>query len=564
MSFNHLSQEEEQWASDALKGLSLEQKVGQIFCSMMMNSLSMEEQIDEYALRIRHEAQTYYPGGYYLNRCYLPTTSVLLNRLQDIANIPLLICADMEAGAGGGLGGVIAPGLTVFPPAMGVGAAGSEQYAYQVGYCTAWQARTIGVNFIFAPSLDVNSNPDNPIINVRSFGEDPELVSRLGAAYIRGVQDGGAAASAKHFPGHGDASVDSHIQLSVVTGGRERIDRVELPPFRRAIQEAGVYSIMTAHVAVPALEPDAQCPATLSKIILQDLLRDEMGYDGLIVTDALLMGGITRHFSPGEAAVRAFQAGADWLLMSPDFAAAHQAVLSAVQSGVISMERLDESVRRVLAVKAKIGLHHHERVYHESLQNLEEINEYPTRISMAVCDDAVTLVQNEGDLLPLSGREKISVLMLSDSKDEFYDDGYAFFYEVQSRCQDAVETLSVSPDASDSLLEAARRVVDRSDVVLIGLVVNVVPEKGSVELPDKFAPLIEYAVGAEKSVVIISFGNPYLLRRFPTVKAYICAYGYFDLMAASTAQILFGERIPHGKLPVQIPGICEAGAGLSF
>lgn len=560
-----LTLNEEQWIRSVYETLSLEQKVGQLFCPTMMEDyLTVEQQVDEYALRVRHEMEEFCPGGYYLNRYYLPTTPTLLNRLMDIADVPPLICADMEAGAGGGFGGVIAPGLVTFPPAMGIGATGSERCAYQVGRCTAWQARSIGVHFVFAPVLDVNINPKNPVINTRSFGEDPEQISLLGAAYIRGLQEGGVAASAKHFPGQGDISEDTHLRIGRVTGDRERLNRVELYPYRRAIHEAGVYAILTGHLAVPALEPDPDCPATFSRIILQDLLRGEMGFDGLIVTDALLMGGITSICDPGEAAVRAFLAGADWLLMPPDLKTAYHAVLNAAKSGIISPLRLDESVIRILALKAKTRLHHQERIDLDDLRNLSELNNYPNRISFAICDNAITLVKNEEKVIPFSGTERMAVLLLTDRDDEYYDDGYTLFHEINSRSMNVKEFISIVPGASQEQLDSARNTIQECDVVLIGLIVSVLPEKDSSVIPGEYCRLIEESIALGKTVVLISFGAPYVVSRFPQVHAFICAYGYFSTMVGSVAEVLYGERIPHGKLPVSIPGVCEAGKGLRF
>ncbi len=565
MTIQNLSPEEQQWVDATLAGLTLEQKVGQVFCPYMMNErLNLEEQIDEYANRVKQETETFAPGGYYINRHYIPTTTAILNNIKKISPVPPMICSDMESGAGGGLGGVVAPDLVTFPPAMGIGATGSEQYAYQAGRCTGWQARMIGVHFVFAPSLDVNINPDNPIINIRSFGEDPELVSRLGSAFIRGLQDGGVAASAKHFPGHGDAAEDSHLLLSTITADRDRLNKVELYPYLRAINNADVYSIMTAHLAVPALESNPKLPATLSSIILHDLLREEMGFTGLIVTDAMLMGGVTTLYEAGEAAVRAFQAGADWILMSPDMKSAYSAVLKAVQSNEISEERLHESVVRVLSLKAKLGLHEEENIDLNGLSELHDLNHYPTKVSYAMCDSAVTVVKNENNILPLSGVESMTALLLSDTEEKCSDSGESFFEELSMRMDTDISCASLDPGMDQEQIDSINHIVEHSDVLLVGLVIQVLPEKDSVEIPEEYARIIDAAIKANKQVIMVSFGNPYILRRFPDVTAYLCAYSYFQPMVNSVVDILFGERIPYGKLPVSIPGVCPAGTGLTY
>ena len=276
------------------------------------------------------------------------------------------------------------------------------------------------------------------------------------------------------------------------------------------------------------------------------------------------MGGITSLFEAGEAAVRAFKAGVDWLLMPPDFHRAYQAVLDAVRSGEISEKRLDESVYRVLSIKAKAGLHQNERVDLENLEDLETLNHFSSRMSDTVCASAVTLIRNEDKTLPLSGMDKMAVFMLTDSDDDFYDDGYAFFQEINSRSMNVEEFLSLNSDTKSSRMETAHRLIKKSDVVLFGLIIRVLPEKGTVELPPEFCQLIDSAIHDGKTVVIISFGHPYVLRRFPNVHAFLCAYQYFHPMIASVVEVLFGERVPIGKLPVRIPTICERGTGLSF
>ncbi|MGI6457563.1 MAG: glycoside hydrolase family 3 N-terminal domain-containing protein [bacterium] len=563
MQFEKLDGIQKQWVEDQIQKMSLRQMVGQLFCPMMMKSnLSSNEQIRTFVTQIQGDVQHYCPGGYYLNRYYPRTTPIMLNMLQESSAIPLLICADMEAGAGGGLGGVIAPGLTQFPPAMGIGATGSEHYAYLTARHTALQARALGVNYVFAPSLDVNNNPDNPIINIRSFGENPADVARLGCACIRGLQEHGVIASAKHFPGHGETLEDSHLLLSKVSASRERLDQVELLPFRAAIEEADVLSIMTGHLSVPALEPDEKIPATLSSAVIQGLLREELGYDGLIVTDALLMGAITTQYSPGEAALLALQAGVDWLLMPPEFPIAFEAVYEAAEDGTLSKDRLYKSLLRILSLKARLGLHENYHVQEDEVFLMEE-QENSEAQSFAICSDAVTLVKNENHLLPLSVDQNISVLTLFDQDDEFSDKGSAF-HEMVAGYSPETRYLRLLPDATESKIAQARRIIDAADTVILGLVIRTLPEKGTVDIPEPFARLVEFALQDERNVILVSFGNPYLLRRFPSVQAYLCAYSYFDLMTEAVADVIFGKRIPHGHLPVTIPGICERGTGCTY
>lgn len=564
MNVETLTDQQKQWIQQTIDTLSLEQKVGQLFCPMMMeDNLTAEEQIEEFSDRAPRELERFQFGGYYLNRYYLPSTTHLLNILQKRSAIPLFICADMEAGAGGGLNGVIAPQLVTFPPAMGIGATGSERYAYLAARHTAEQARAIGVNYIFAPDLDVNCNPQNPIINIRSYGEDPEQVTRLGIAAIRGFQDGGVIACAKHFPGHGDTIEDSHLALSKIDADRQRLDQVELYPFRTAIAQTSLDSIMTAHLSVPALEPDAQLPATLSSNILQNLLRTQYRFDGLIVTDALLMGAVTWNFSAGDAALKAFLAGADWLLMSPQTEESFQAVYQAVKQKIITSERLEASLRRILALKAKIGLHQPPRVDTHALLHLDELNHTVLHASYTICNESVTLLKNENRVLPLDPHSNLLVLLMNDHDDGFYDQGFGFFHEISSRSPQT-DCVSINLSNVSSLAASIESKIKQSDVVVVGMIIAVMPEKGSVAVPRPFDQILRSTTGQNKQTVLCSFGNPYIIQEYPQIPAYLCAYHYFDPMVSSVAEVLFGERIPHGKMPVAIPGICEVGTGLTY
>src|SRR5579863_5246888 len=352
-----LSAEGQRWAAQTLKSMSLDEKIGQLFAVWAYGSfLSAESQDYKDLLR---DVEEKHIGSFAIQtqgspvgiaRSQVYPTAVLVNTLQRHAKVPLLVAADFERGTS-----MRVEEGSSFPHAMAVAATGRPEDAYTMGKITAQEARAIGVPWIFAPDADVNSNPDNPIINTRSFGEDPARVSEFVAAFVRGVEENGGLATAKHFPGHGDTSTDSHLDLPTVTSDRAHLEHVELAPFRAAIA-AGASTIMTGHLAVPALEPDPNVPATMSPKIMTDLLRGQMGFNGLVVTDALDMGGVTVRYPPGEVAVRSILAGADVLLVSPVLDAALEAVRDAVASGRIPMSRLDEAVTRVLRTKAKLGL----------------------------------------------------------------------------------------------------------------------------------------------------------------------------------------------------------------
>src|ERR1700693_5676836 len=412
-----LSPESERWVSQTLKSMSLDEKIGQLFAVWAYGSfLSTESQdykdllsdveekhIGTFAIQTQGS-----PLGVEYSQVY--PTAILVNTLQKHAKVPLLIGAEFERATA-----MRVQGGTSFPYAMAVGAAGHPEDAYTMGKITALEARAVGVPWIFAPDADVNSNPENPIINTRSFGEDPARVSEFVAAFVRGVEENGGLATAKHFPGHGDTSTDSHLDLATVNGDRARLDRVELVPFRAAIA-AGAGSIMTAHLAVPALEPDPDVPATMSPKISTDLLRRQMGFDGLVVTDALDMGGVTVRYPPGEVAVRSILAGADVLLVPPVLDAALEAVRDAVASGRIPMSRLDEAVTRVLRAKAKLGLDKSKLVDLDALPRNFDRPEF-ARAALEIADRGVTLLRDDQHILPLDATKPMRVLLVAASGD---------------------------------------------------------------------------------------------------------------------------------------------------
>src|SRR5580692_10119930 len=412
-----LSPEGERWVAQTLKSMTLDEKVGQVFAVWAYGAF-MSTESPEYRDLLR-DVEEKHIGSFAIQtqgspigivRSQVYPTAVLVNTLQSHAKVPLLVAADFERGTS-----MRVEEGSSFPHNMAVAATGDPRDAYTMGKITALEARAVGVPWIFAPDADVNSNPDNPIINTRSFGEDPERVSEFVAAFVRGVEENGGLATAKHFPGHGDTSTDSHLDLPTVKGDRARLESVELAPFRAAIA-AGTSSIMTGHLAVPALEPDPDVPATMSPRITTDLLRKQMGFDGLVVTDALDMGGVTVRYSPGEVAVRSILAGADVLLVPPVLDAALQAVRDAVASGRIPMARLDEAVTRILRAKAFLGLNKSKLVDLNSLAQNFDRPEFE-RAALDIADRGVTLLRDDQHILPLDSTKPMRVLLVAVSGD---------------------------------------------------------------------------------------------------------------------------------------------------
>ena len=403
----HLDKSGEKWAEKTLKKMSLEQKVGQMFM-IWSHAQFLNVNSPEY-IGLRDAMRKYHIGGFGLTVEYIDgflykneplEAAMITNQLQKDSEFPLLFAADFERGLGMRLNEV-----TGFPHAMAFGAAGNVEFARQSGRITAMEARAIGVQWNWFPDVDVNSNPDNPVINTRSFGEDPKLVGQMAAAYIEGAHEYGMLTTAKHFPGHGDTDVDSHLAVPVITADRSRLDTVELPPFAAAIK-AGVDAVLVAHVSVPALDPDPKRVASVSPPIVTGLLKEQLGFQGLVVTDALQMAGLMKLFSQegaaasGQAAVAAVKAGNDVLLIPADIDAAYKGVLNAVRKGQISESRIDQSVLKILRAKASVGLNK------ARLVDINAVNQIVARpdsllAAQKIADRAVTVVRDNKQVLPL-------------------------------------------------------------------------------------------------------------------------------------------------------------------
>ncbi len=556
-----LPRDAEKWVERTLKKMTLEEKLGQLVMVFYYGGF-LSTETEQYKELLRQVEQNHVAGivvqtrgsplGVEYSQAY--PTAALANQLQRRAKIPLLVAADFERGSAMRL-----DEGTSFPHAMGVAATNDPSVAFTMGKITAAEARAVGVHWVFAPVADVNINPDNPIINTRSFGEDPQKVAEFVKEFVRGIEQNGVLSTAKHFPGHGDTSVDSHIELSVVKGDRARLDAVELVPFRAAIA-AGTSTIMTGHLSVPALEPNTELPATMSEKILTELLRREMGFDGLIVTDALDMGGVTSRYPPASVAERSIAAGADVLLVPPIPDAAIAGLKDAVANGRIPMARIDESVRRVLRAKAKVGL------YKERLVDLDKLNtafRRPEFVAQAqdIADRGVTLLRDEQHLLPLDAAKPQRVLLVAVAGDP--DPYPAEFLEREIRGR--VDSLvTVRTDTRFVKVENVKLPPPESyDVAIAALFVRVADRKGNVGLPENQMALVNALLAAGKPVVVACLGSPYIVEKFPNAKTWLAVFSTQDVAQRAAGRALFGQTAIGGKIPVSVPGTVKAGDGMS-
>ena len=580
----HLTQAGDKWAHKTLHHLTLEEKVGQVFMIWCRASflnvenpeyLQLREAMNKY--HVGSFAMTVHVDGPYLLRSEPYEAAELLNSLQKESKLPLLFAADFERGVSMRL-----MGATAFPTAMAFGGDGKLEDAETFGRITAEEARAIGIHWNFFPDADVNSNPVNPIINTRSFGEDPQQVGNLVTAYIKGAHEEGMLTTVKHFPGHGDTATDSHLGVASVNVDRAHLDSIELPPFRQAIA-AGVDSVMVAHVTVPALDPDPNHVATISPAIVSGLLQEQLGFKGIVVTDALDMAGLTHLFANniGRAAVEAFKAGSDLLLIPADFPASYNAMLQAVQSGEISRERLDRSVLKILEAKASLDLEH---------ARLVDINALSTTVGkpenlafgQQAADTAITLVRDNGKILPLksslenqgTGKARLPYTTQEETHNQvvavlFSDDvrtesGRAFGRELRARIPDA-NVIYVDPRIAAAMSDDIMKAVNQATTVIAA--VYVAPSAGKVgntmAMADATGALLRQMLDqAAGKTEIVAVGNPYLAENFPKVENYMCTFSNASVSEIAAVKALFGEIPIRGRLPVSIPNIASRGAGL--
>jgi beta-N-acetylhexosaminidase len=571
----------EKWAQKTLKSLTVEEKVGQMI--MVWSKGAFVNVNSEQFGVLRDMMQRYHLGGFGLT---VPTqmgllvktepyeAAALTNQLQRESKLPLIFAADFERGLSMRLNGG-----TVFPHAMAFGAAGKPEYAEAFGRITAEEARAIGVEWNWFPDADVNSNPANPVINTRSFGEDPKLVSEMVAAYIKGAREAGMMTTAKHFPGHGDTATDSHLGLAVVGGDRARLETVELPPFHAAIN-AGVDAVMVAHLSVPALDNAPDKVATNSYLIITELLKNAMHFNGLVVSDALDMNGLMRLYTkPGvnpsaAAAVATVKAGCDMVIIPADVDGAYNGLLNAARSGEIPMAQIDASVLKILRAKASVGLHKARIV---DLEALNRTVQDPRNVAVArqVANEAVTLVRDNGKVLPLKPKQKpgtngaanpyvtvdksadrlLAIIFTDDVKGEW---GREFEWQMKLRAPDAkvryVDTETAKFQADDLVKSA-----ERAQNVVVAVYAT---PYGGRALNNPAALLTEILARAGAKTVVVAMGSPNTGQNLAGLQNYMCTFSSATVSEDSAVRALFGEIPIHGRLPVTIPGVAERGAGI--
>ena len=551
----------ERWVSQTLEGMTLDQRIGQLINvgidSSFLSTGSDAFQQAATAVRDFHAGSVivFGVGDQLGNPLNVAST---LNRLQSLAPVPLLVAADFEFGLGMRLAGG-----TTFPRAMAFGATGDPQLAYEAARLTAMEARAIGVHLNLAPVSDVNNNPRNPVINTRSFGESPTAVAAMVSAYVRGLQAGGAQATLKHFPGHGDTAVDSHIGLPLILHPRERLDAVELVPFRAGIA-AGADAVMTSHIELPAIDPAPETPATFSTAIATELLRNQLRHDGLVITDSMRMAALAKLAVSRDAVVRAVTAGHDILL---DVASAEDtffAIAAAIERGDISLDRIDASVTRILRAKARADLHR------QKLVDLDVIgDQVGTRQSKAmaasVAERAITLVRDEGP--PLQSELNVLYLSAVDYASGWVTPpGRTLLPMLRARWP-SLKVVELTDRTSAADVEAVAASLDQYDAVVAGVFVRTMSGSGRMDLPAPLARLLNDAGRRARErrapMAAVVFGNPYTASFLPDVPTLAVAYDYYELAERAAGRALLGETAIGGRLPVSISPEMPALHGLT-
>ena len=535
-----------------LTNLTLREKIAQMVISNSLGE-NYDEESAEYK-RLKKLCTNTKVGGFIFFKGTSAGYSELSNKLQRFSETPLLISADFERGTG-----MRVTDGTLFPNNMAIGAANNTELAYKMGLSIASETRALGIHQNYAPVCDVNNNPNNPIINVRSFGEDPELVSRMSEAMIKGLQDGKVIATAKHFPGHGDTEIDSHNDLPVLNFSMDRLNKIELVPFKNSI-EKNVMSVMIAHLSFPELESKPNVPASLSENIVNGLLINQLGFKGLVVTDALNMKGITKYFSTSEVAVMCLNAGIDLILMPINEEETVSAIENAVNNGVITEERINQSAEKILKAKEWLGLFKNKYVNEDEVSSKVNTAE-SNKLAQQIADGSITLVKDDNNILPLKSKdEKTIVFNLSDGKDNINSDYFSNKIKETNNNTEIIDIVSEIPSGEFTELFAESTAYK---VVIVAIYAKVRYGTGKISINSSHVKLLNSMDKIGKKLIVISFGNPYLLEEFSNISNYICAYGDADVSINSAIKAIYGDIKFKGRLPVSINDSFKFGSGIS-
>lgn len=536
-----------------LSSLSMDEKIGQLFAIRAFGEFQNESELG--VLRLEQLITDYHVGGILFFRGDIYNQVMISNRLQALSKLPLWISQDMEFGAA-----MRVDGATRFTPAMGIAATTNPENAFLSGLITAREAKALGVNQIFAPVLDVNNNPDNPVINVRSYSADPAIVSEYATQFMLGAESVGILATGKHFPGHGDTNVDSHLALPTIPHDYARLDSLELVPFRQVINN-GLRSVMSAHISFPNISRNIGLPGTLDDSIIQDILIDSLNFDGLIVSDGLEMRGIADHYSPGEAVIMSLLAGVDLMLVSPDEITAINDLKKAIESGRITEERLDHSVRKILALKREHSLFENRFTDIDALYS--EINKPEFQaIADRIGRESVTLLKNERNIIPIRELIYPEIVLIAVSDGSGHPSATQLAREVR-KYHSNVRFHSIDDRTNEEEYQQLKNDADRAHLLVIGSFISV-RTNFPIQIPDRQFQALNEIMTDDKPSVLMAFGNPYIIRDLPDNDVHILAWSSSSDQVRQSVPALFGASAIQGRFPGSIPGMYDLGDGISI
>ena len=540
------------WAEKTFKKLSLRQKIAQMMIYRMhlkYNKITPEKWNEIKSLLLNDGI-----GGIHIWSGDGSSSLAMLNEIQKRSKVPVIIDADIERG----LGQRFSSG-TDFPPLMAITATGIPNNAYEVGRIVAEESRAAGVQWNLSPVVDVNNNPLNPIINTRSFSESPDIVSEFSLEYIKGLQDHGMIATAKHFPGHGDTQTDSHSSLAMIPSDSSRLWSVELKPFVK-VAKAGVDAIMIAHVHAPDFQPESDNPATLSKFWVTNILRKKIGFEGIIITDGMGMGGVTKNYADDYAIIETVKAGCDVIIQNYDIVGSIDAIEEAVLNGEINIESINSSVLKILKMKEKAGLHLNPFVDIESMMSMIGKKEHK-EVSDRISSESITLLKDEQKLLPLS-MDARDTLYVFDIYDQENKHSISSLTSNLIRERFPIRTIQIDESDKKYVLDAILRSIPKNSRILINAFVSPKEWKDRIFFPDNETYFVNELMKKSNRIILASLGTPYLLMDFPDVSTYICAYKGSFVMQNALFKALMGIENISGRLPVSIPNIFDVGSGV--
>jgi beta-N-acetylhexosaminidase len=557
-----LTAAQQHWVDSTLASLSVRDRVGQMVMVWVLGDYTSNG--DSSFAEVRRWIEQDHIGGVSMSLGTPIEVAAKINAMQRLSRVPLIASADLEPGLGRLEGGLFshylldAGSATVFPSNMAIAATGRDDDARDVARVIGQEARAVGIEIDFAPVVDVNNNPNNPVINTRSFGEDPARVARLSSLFVRGLAESGAVATAKHFPGHGDTDVDSHVGLPIVTATMPRLDSVELVPFKAAIR-AGAGLVMTAHIALPAVAGDSTTPATLSPRIITGLLRDSLGFGGVTITDAMTMEGVGKGYSTEQSSVLAVQAGADILLKPSDPTRAISAVVAAVERGEIARSRIDSAARHILALKARVGLN---QSRYTDLDALRDVVGSPPHRALAadIAQRAITLLRDRDALVPMRQGRGLIVQYAPETE---LKAGRVMGPMLASALPQS-RVVKISPTITRSQLDSIATLGQAMDRIIVATYVRRIEGEGRFALPQHVASWIDSLAKQPTGpkVIVVAFGNPYLIRQFPSVGSYLVTYGVSDDLERAAARALLGTAPVTGRAPISLPNFFRSGDGV--